>query len=364
MNIKNHHIIRKHLSILLLIAVLSSVGINTHADTNNISDPHHKTLHKHDNSLFFTEPFIKLLGEYYSNSSDFKKESIGAEFGLAVNGGIHITTGYSFTDFSQDGFEDVTRNRVYLEGEKEVSEKVGIVARVSENLYDNENNNFNGSLYLRYRPQTNLYTEISFRHFDIIDYVLPFNNAIYSYVVTIGSIDRNIQSNDYKAYMMYFPDSRLSFAGEVTYGSYSDDNEKRSLMLEAGYKFNDSPYLRTAYNYFYLDIKNPAPITQGGNPNESAYWDPIKFDTHTLRLEFREDYLNSLTVGAEGALSYSFDSDGFSNTVILFVSYRFREHTSLRCDARWFNQDKGVDRIGKTGRFWAENYSIMLQNRF
>ncbi|MDH3392343.1 MAG: hypothetical protein OEL85_11185, partial [Desulfobulbaceae bacterium] len=110
--------------------------------------------------------------------------------------------------------------------------------------------------------------------------------------------------------------------------------------------------------------KNPAPLTQSGQPNESAYWDPVNFDTHTLRLEFRDDYLEHLTVGAEGALSYSFDSEDISSTVFLYASYRVREYTSLRFDARWFNQDRGVDRRGKTDGFWAENYSMILQHRF
>jgi len=340
------------------------MGNSAHADTKNTSQPGNNTVTENVRPSLITEPFINVLGEYYENSSDFKKASIGTELGFVIDGGIHITSGYAFTDYSQKGFDDVTRNRVYIEGEKQFSEKVGMLARVSENFYDNDNNNFNGGLFLRYRPQTNLFTEFSFRHFDIIDYVLPFNNAIYSYVVTIGSIDRNIQSDDYKIFLLYFPSARVSFAGEVIFGDYSDGNEKRSLMFEAGYKLSNKPHLRIAYNYFYLDINDPAPLTRGGTPNESAYWDPVDFDTHTLRIEFQEDFMESLTVGAEGALSYSFDSDGISNTVFLYVSYRFREHTFLRCDARWFYQDNGVDRSGKTGHFWADNYNVMLQHRF
>ena len=150
-----------------------------------------------------------------------------------------------------------------------------------------------------------MFTELSFRHFDIIDTVLPFNNIIYSYVVTIGSLDRDIKSDDYKFYLLYAPVPKVSFAGEFIYGDYSDSNRKHSLMFEAGYQVLDSPYLRTAYNYFYLDIKDPAPLTGSGDHVESAYWDPVNFETHTLRLEYRQDYSEHLSFGAEGALSYS-----------------------------------------------------------
>ena len=353
---------RHFIVILFMIALSFCMAGNVPADMESIPDQ--QQLIVDADSPFLSNTSLKVLGEFYRNSSDFKRQSVGAEYEVWLNGIANLMAGYTFSYFSQSGFEDINRHKFFIQGETQVSQKIGITARISESVYDNDNENFNGGVFLRYRPQLNLFSEISYRHFDIIDYVLPFNNAIYSYVVTIGSIDRNIQSDDYKIFLLYYPAASISFAGEVIYGDYSDGNEKRSLMFEAGYKFRDNPHLRTAYNYFYLDLKNPAPLTQSGQPNESAYWDPVNFDTHTLRLEFRDDYLEHLTVGAEGALSYSFDSEDISSTVFLYASYRVREYTSLRFDARWFNQDRGVDRRGKTDGFWAENYSMILQHRF
>lgn len=312
----------------------------------------------------FRGPSLKLLSEYYANSSDFTRKSAGAEFGLSAPAGLHFEAGYVFSDFSQDGFDDIRRHSLFIQGDKEILENLSLSGRLSENFYDNDNENLNGGLFIRYQPSTNVFTEISFRHFDLIDTVMPFNNAIYSYVVTIGALERDIRSDDYKFYLLYTPVQRVSFAGELIYGDYSDNNEKRSLMFEAGYQLFDTPYLRTAYNYFYLDIKDPAPLAQGRDKVESAYWDPVNFETHTLRLEYRQDYNMQLAFGAEGAVSYSPKSGGVSRAVFLYAAYKFTKQLSMRLDARWFDQDKGIDRLEETDRYRAENYNMVFQYNF
>lgn len=343
---------QKYKIILILIALLLCKADKTLAETAS------------SGVSIFSAPSIKLLSEYYANSSDFIRKNAGAEFGFSAPAELHFEAGYVFSDFSQDGFDDIQRHSLFIQGGKQILENLSLSGRLSENFYDNDNENLNGGVFIRYQPLTNVFTEFSFRHFDIIDTVMPFNNAIYSYVVTIGSLERDIQSDDYKAYLLYNPTSKISLAGEFIYGDYSDGNEKQSLMLEAGYQLFDTPYLRTAYNYFYLDIKDPAPLARSRDSVESAYWDPINFETHTLRLEFRTDYNKQLSFGAEGAVSYSPKSGGISKAVFLYAAYKFMERLSLRLDARWFDQDKGIDRLGETDRYWATNYNMTLQYRF
>lgn len=354
---------RQYKIILLLIALLCVTAKDQYAaeigDLPALTQKHNKTF------SFFNAPSMKFQSEYFTNSSDFMLTSAGAEFGVSPMKDLHLDAGYVFSDFSQDGFDDILRHSIFIQGEKGISESAGISARLSGNLYDNDNSNLNGGLSLRYQPASNIFTELSYRHFDLIDTVMPFNNYIYSYVVTIGSLDLNIKSDDYKFFLLYYPVQKVSFAGECIYGEYSDSNGKLSLMFEAGYQLLDSPYLRAAYNYFYLDIKDhPAPLTTGGDHVESAYWDPINFETHTLRLEYRQDYREHLSFGAEGALSYSPKSSGLSKAAFIYASYKFTQQSSLRFDVRWFDQNKGIDRQGETDRYWAANYTVALQHRF
>lgn len=355
--------IRIYKIILVLIALLCITDSISAAD--DVSDNSSKQKREQDKPFStFNAPSMKLLSEYYTNSSDFTRKSAGAEFGFSVATGLHFETGYVLSDFSQDGFEDILRHTLFIQGEKQLSESITLLARMSENFYDNDNTNLNGGLFVHYQPLANVFTEFSFRHFDIIDTVLPFNNIIYSYVVTIGSLDRDIQSNDYKFYLLYYPVPKVSLAGEFIYGDYSDGNRKHILMFEAGYQVLDNPYLRAAYNYFYLDIKNPAPLVRNKGTVETAYWDPINFETHTLRLEFRKDYHKLLSLDVEAALSYSPKSGGLSKAAFLSASYKLTEQSLLRFDVRWFDQNKGVDRLGENERFWATNYTISLQYGF
>jgi hypothetical protein len=336
--------------------------ISPAAEGSDISAP--QIQEQNDSFPFFTAPSMRLLSEYFTNSSDFTRKSAGVEFGVSPGTDLYLEAGYVLSEFSQDGFDDILRHSLFIKGEKRISESTSVLARLSENYYDNDNSNLNGGASIRYQPSANVFTELSFRHFDIIDTVLPFNNIIYSYVVTIGPVDLDIKSDDYKFYLLYAPVPKVSFAGEIIYGDYSDSNEKKSFMFEAGYQVLDAPYIRTAYNYFYLDINDPSPLTRSGDHVESAYWDPVNFETHTLRLEYRQDYREHLSFGAEGALSYSPKSDGLSKAAFLSTSYKFTEQSSLRFDVRWFDQNEGIDRQGETDRYWAINYTLAFQHRF
>ncbi len=354
---------RPYTIILPIIAFLCVTADIPYAAEGSDITAQHTQEHKNTYPVF-TAPEMKLLSEYFTNSSDFTRISGGAEFGVSPATGLHLEAGYVLSDFSQDGFDDILRHSLFIKGEKIISESTSILANVSENFYDNNNTNLNGGVFVRYQPFAHMFTELSFRHFDIIDTVLPFNNLTYSYVVTIGSLDLDIKSDDYKVFLLYTPVEKVSFASEIIYGDYSDSNEKKSFMFEAGYQVLDSPYLRTAYNYFYLDMKEPAPLTKGGEYVESAYWDPANFETHTLRLEYRQDYREHISFGAEGDLSYTPKSGGLSMAAFLSASYRFTGQSSLRFDVRGFDQDKGIDRQGEADRYWATNYTVTFQHRF
>ncbi len=182
--------------------------------------------------------------------------------------------------------------------------------------------------------------------------------------MTIGSIGLNIKSNDYKFYLIYSPLPRVSLSGELVLGDYSDGNTKQSLLLEAGYQVKSIPYFRIAYNYFYLDYKYPAGLFTEGNSSESAYWDPIDFKSHSLRLEFHDNYRKHLLYGSETTISFIPKSEGLSYSIFIFASHNFTKQLALRLDGRWFKQDRGVDRIGETGLFWADNYNMSFQYRF
>ena len=312
----------------------------------------------------YTSPALDLKTEYYTNSSDFTRVNAGARYSLYTETDFSINTGYHFSEFFQDGFEDISRNSIFAGGEKYIAESFFIYGELGCNFYDNDRENLTGKLSFFFTPIEKFIAAFKYRHIDIIDTIPEFGDSIYNHVVSIGSVGLNIRSDEYLFYLLYNPAPGVSLAGEYTLGDYSDNNEKQSLMLEAGLKLSHIPYMRIAYTYFYLDYKDAAPVFFERNEAESAYYDPICFETHTLRLEYYKNYSSRLFCGAKCSASYIPKSNGFSEALFLFSSYKLKERISLRLDLRGFYQNRGVDRIGETGYFWAANYILSLRYRF
>ena len=312
----------------------------------------------------YTSPALDLKTEHYTNSSDFTRINAGAEYSLYTETDFSINTGYHFSEFFQDGFEDIFRHSIFAGAEKYLAEYFFISGELGCNFYDNDKKNLTGKLSFSFTPSEKFIAAFKYRHIDIIDTIPAFGESIYNHVVTIGSVGLNIRSDEYLFYLLYNPVPWVSLAGEYTLGDYSDNNEKQSLMLEAGLKLENIPCMRIAYTYFYLDYKDPAPVFFERNEAESAYYDPISFETHTLRLEYCKNYSSRLFCGAKCSASYIPKSNGFSEALFLFSSYKFKEQISLRLDLRGFYQNRGVDRVGETGYFWATNYVLSLRYRF
>ncbi len=323
-------------------------------------------LEKQKELLASSSPVLEVQAEHYTNSSNYTRNNYGADYSFSTRPELRLKTGYYHSDFSQDGFSDVSRDTLFIHAKNPLSGKAQLSGRLALKKYDNGNNtNVNGNIELQYKHSNKLTSVISFRHFDIIDTVLSFNNTLNSYVVTIGSVGLDIQSDDYKLYLTYGLAPRVSLSGEIVYGKYSDGNTKNSLWFDATYQVRLKPDIRIAYNYFHLDFKNPAITFTEGTQSEGAYWDPINFDAHTLRLEYRDDYNKRLSYGAKIAVSYSPKSQGTSEALSIFGTYRIRDQLSLRLDARWFDSNKGIDRAGtEEGPWWASNYNISLQYMF
>ena len=336
-----------------------------------------RTLHQWENALAdprmnvqqnrfqqYTAPTIDGMTDFYSNSSEFSRTDMGLESGWRMGDDWRLTAGYRFSGFFQSGFEDIFRNSLQVGVWKEVSDRLQLATGLSGNFYDDDHNALNGELGLTFQMTPKLSIQPLFRHVDVIDTTGPFENMAYSHTVSIGSVGLHITADEYGLRLDYLPLPRLSFAFDYRYSDYSDDNQKHYLNGEAGYRFSIQPDWRIAYNYFFLDYRDPAPLYRENDLVESAYYDPINFETHALRLVFRHDNGDRWFYGSEGALSYIPKSDGTGTYLSAFVGWRFKQNMIFRIDARGYYQNRGVDRVGTTGYFWANNVMFKIDYRF
>ncbi len=165
-------------------------------------------------------------------------------------------------------------------------------------------------------------------------------------------------------YLQYELTPRTSISGQFIHGRYSDNNTKTSALFEVGHKLHDVPFFKIAYDYFYLDLDNPAPVFSQNGKSESAYFDPVNLETHSLRYEYEQAVGESISFGSQGAVSHATKSDGMGGSLFLFVQYAFNDRNMFRIDTRGFYQNRGADRIGETGRFWARNILFTYTHAF
>lgn len=330
---------------------------NTPADQRLISQQRRYQL--------YTAPTATVNAGYYSNASDFSRTDTGLSGSWYLGNEWRLTTGYRFSAFVQDGFSEIYRNTAFLDARKGLTERLQVTAGLTGHAYDDGHRSLNGTLGFAYQLTPALSIHPRFRHTEVIDSTEPFENMAYSHTVTIGAVGLNLTTNEVGGRVDYRPLPRLSFSGDVRFAEYSDDNQKRAINGEAAYRFSLQPDWRVAYNYFYLDYRDPAPVFREGSQSESAYYDPINFETHSLRLIYRNrNSDHRLAYGGEVALSHIPKSDGTGTYLSAFVGWELNDVLMLRLDARGYYQNRGIDRFGDTGYFWAENMLLSLTYRF
>lgn len=311
----------------------------------------------------FTSPRVSLMGDYYSNSGDFSQANGGATATLFRYETLWAL-GYYFSSLHQSGFSTITRNGLFLEGERRLTDSVRVGARLGGNIYDNNHETMNGRLSLYLDPAKNVDIALNIQRSDIIDTELPFRNAIYNYVVTIGAVGEAVQTWDYSLYAHATPLPNLDLAGKILHGDYSDGNDKFSLMADVAYTLMRAPMLKVGYNYFYLDYRKPASVYREGSNAISAYYDPTNFEVHTLYTQFSQGLGTHFRYGVEERLSFIPKSDGVANGLFGFLEYNLTEHDLIRLDARYFTQNHGVSRTGESGNFHAENIVLSYSHTF
>lgn len=311
----------------------------------------------------FTSPRVSLMGDYYTNSGDFSRVNVGASVTL-FNHETLWTPGYYFSSFHQSGFSTITRNGLFLEGERRLTDSVRVGARLGGNIYDNNHETMNGRLSLYLEPVKNVDMALNIERSDIIDTELPFRNAIYNYVVTIGAVGEAIQTWDYSLYAHATPLPNLDFSGKILYGDYSDGNDKYSLSLDTVYTLMRAPMLKVGYNYFYLDYRKPASVYREGSNAISSYYDPTNFEVHTIFAQFAQDLGANFRYGIEERLSYIPKAEGVANGLFGFLEFKLTERDLIRLDARYFTQNHGVSRTGDSGSFHAENVVLSYSHTF
>jgi hypothetical protein len=309
-------------------------------------------------------PHIKFLTGYYSNSSRFRRFDAGTRAAYIFDGGSSLSVGYSYSRFMQSRFATINRNTATAAAKYSPLNNLSIEAQADFHSYDNNHDHLNGSATVSFRPVKGTEISAGLRHFDIIDTEPAFGNPIYSYVTTIGAAGNGITSNDYTLQLSQNITGDVSLWGRATYGDYSDRNEKQVYQLGADYRPSSAQNLLLFYNLFYLDYRRPASKFTESGVTDNAYYDPRDFVAHTTGIEYKIPLSAPFSATIRQAISYLNRNDGLSSTSIASLSARLGRFGELSLDARFFYQNRGVNRDTDSGYFRAENILLSYKLAF
>jgi tetratricopeptide (TPR) repeat protein len=304
---------------------------------------------------------VLVQADSFTNSSDYRRLNAGFAAKLQPWGGITPRLGYYYSQFSQEGFSDVGRHSLLIEGDKRISDSISIEARLGVNLYDNDQEHLTGKAGIRATLFTGSYLSVSYSHFDIIDTEPAFGNPLYNYVASIGAVGEKITTDDLSLYLQQMIGNDLMLWGSIARGSYSDGNEKLTYVLGADYRLLEAPHLHLHYSFFFLDYRDPAPTYREGGAQTAAYFDPSSFKVHTPGVELSFNLTPALTLYVADDVSYVVSSSSVANSIALAVTYAFTKEDSLRLD---FRHVADVYRDTDDGDYSAEHFLLSFFHRF
>ncbi len=310
---------------------------------------------------YYQSPMLLFNGDYYDNSDTFSRQDWGAAYDFYAVANTRANLSYNYSKFTQDGFNNVFRNMVALQLTKLFTEHWQLGAGISDKDYSNDHNNINGNVLLQYTWSPNLHATVEYQHSDIIDTEPAFGTQIYNYVIAIGAVGLNIQTNDYSGTLYYQATRRLALWGKAAVGDYSDGNTKTQASFEANYQLFDLPQVKIIYNYFYLNFANPAPIFTQNNNSQSAYFDPLGFQVHTGKVRIEHYFTRKLHMGLEEGVTFFPQNSSFGNAILGYIDYKIVTHLALRLAGQYFYQDDSISRNDfHNGRFWAKSANLTL----
>jgi hypothetical protein len=95
-----------------------------------------------------------------------------------------------------------------------------------------------------------------------------------------------------------------------------------------------------------------SPVYQEGKNSTSYYYDPENLIVQNFYASFASPITRNLTLGGEGHFYQQPINGGIGTGLFAFLRYSWLENQALRLDARWFSQDRGLNRDGSSSSFY------------
>jgi hypothetical protein len=316
-----------------------------------------------------TDPGIGADYATYSNSLGYFEHDFGLDCYWHPTPETEVRPALVNSIFTQSGFSSIDRQGALVDVNHRPEDWVATHARLGINGYTNNWVTPVGGIWTEFFPTHWLDIGGGAEYFNLVDFQPPFGIGIYDIVTTIGGVGNEISSTQGSLHVRLRPWTGWTLYARTRVASFSDGNLFQDDYAEATYEFRPGPIrTRVGGAYYFLALAQDAPLYQQvpGGPVTVAYYSPAALDVISYNLEMSGRPRDTLEVGGEGHLYQIVENSGLGVGIFLFAKQQLANPlSSLRLDARYFTQNRGLTRQSKSaGTYDALNFVLSYDRRY
>lgn len=310
-------------------------------------------------------PRLRGGGSLFSNSLDYRNWNAGADFRFRPVDALELGANTIHGWYSQDGYSDITRQTGNLWMTYQPGDLWSVSGRVGINGYSTGWTSVSGGFGVAARPFPTLRLSVDVDHMDVVDAEPPMGVALYGMAATIGAVAGRATMNALTFSAQWNPLERLEFFGKYRLGEVTGNSTLNDYYVSASYKILRDPKVLVGYGISQTRFSQAAPVYTEGNKSTSYYYDPSDLIVQNFYAEFAKDIGRHVSLGAEGHFYQQPVSSGVGTGIFGYLKFKWGGNQSLRLDARWFSQNRGLNRDGSaSGSYSALNLVAMYEFRF
>jgi tetratricopeptide (TPR) repeat protein len=310
-------------------------------------------------------PRLRAGSSYFGNSLNYYNWNVGGDVRFRPLDEVELGFLGTYGNFQQTGFSRISRVTGTFSAIWQPGDLWALSGRVGVNGYTTGWTSVTGGVGLMARPFSNLQIEVTADHLDVVDSEPALGVSLYDLAATIGAVGGRATMDVLGFSATWTPVERLKLFGKYRLGTLTGDSTMNDYYVEASYLVWRPADLRFGYGLSQTMFSAAAPIYREGNNTTSYYYDPKNLIVQNFYGEFAVPVTKNVTVGGEGHFYQQPVNGGVGTGLFGFVRFNWSDNQALRLDARWFSQDRGLNRDGTSSNYYnALNLVAVYEIRF
>lgn len=291
-------------------------------------------------------PRVLASGSLFSNNLTYRNWNAGADFRFRPLDALEVNFATTHGWFAQEDFGSIERQTGEVILRYQSTDIWAASANFGVNGYNTGWTSVTGGVGVMVHPVSTLEINLKADHMDVVDSEPPLGLSLYDLAATIGAVGGRATMDMLSLSTTWKPMERLEFFGKYKLATLTGDSILNDYYVNAAYSLLRSPLVRLGYGFSQTRFSKASPVYQDGASSTSLYYDPEDLLVQNFYAEFSQNLGKSFTYGAELHFYQQPLNGGTGGGLFGFLKYSWTGHQALRIDARYFSQDRGLNRDG------------------